>query len=298
VLRIGYFLRETGINLRRNLTLSIASLLTISVSLASLWLRGAVDNATQQWQGGVEFIVWMNPQTATSPAATQDQVAVVDQALRNNPNIDGDRLRFCDAQCAIDEARELLVTENIDSIQVGEMPTSFRVVPTDPDADVCAVGKEFESLSGVYQVSCASEQIGQLQSLTGFLQRLSLGGSVALLVASTMLIFNTIRTAMFARRREIEVQKLVGATNWFIRVPFVLEGVVQGFVGGVLAFGIVRATHTWFQGQIQTDRPLDFLAPFSTAAGQMNTVGITLLVVGVVVGAVGSAVAASRFLDV
>jgi cell division transport system permease protein len=298
VLRIGYFLRETGINLRRNLTLGIASLLTIAVSLSlfgmSLWLRSSVDNATQQWKGGVEFIVWMD----WNPQATQGDIDAVRSALVNNPNIDADKLEFCDLNCAFEEARDLLSVDVIDTIEPGDMPTSFRVVPSNPDADVCAIGQSFDGQPGVDRISCASEQINDLQSLTGFLQRLALGGSVALLVASAMLIFNTIRTAIFSRRREIEVQKLVGATNWFIRVPFVLEGLVQGLVGGILAFGIVRITHTWFQEQIQRGQQLDFLEAFSTDASQMNSLGITLLVVGVVVGTVGSAIATSRFLDV
>jgi cell division transport system permease protein len=268
----------------------------VSLSLfgMSLWLRSSVDNATQQWKGGVEFIVWM----AYEPPATQSDIDAVRSALVSNPNIDENKLEFCDLTCAFEEARELLSVDVIDTIQPGDMPVSFRVVPANPDADVCAIGQSFTGQPGVNRVSCASEQINDLQSLTGFLQRLALGGSVALLVASAMLIFNTIRTAIFSRRREIEVQKLVGATNWFIRVPFVLEGLVQGLIGGILAFGIVRVTHTWFQDQIQRGQQLDFLEAFSTDASQMNSLGITLLVVGVVVGTVGSAIATSRFLDV
>ena len=84
-----------------------------------------------------------------------------------------------------------------------------------------------------------------------------------LLLASALLILNTIRTAMFARRREIEVMKLVGATNWFIRVPFMLEGLVQGLLGGVLAVGFVFLARELDR---RADRPgpgLDLLQPFS-----------------------------------
>jgi cell division transport system permease protein len=87
--------------------------------------------------------------------------------------------------------------------------------------------------------------IREIKGLTTFVNNGLTVFAVFLLVASSLLILNTIRTAMFARRREIEVMKLVGATNWFIRVPFMLEGLVQGLFGGVLAVGFVFLARNW-----------------------------------------------------
>ena len=110
--------------------------------------------------------------------------------------------------------------------------------------------------------------------------------------ASGLLIWNTIRTAMFARRREIEVMKLVGATNWFIRIPFMLEGLLHGLAGGLLAVaGLYGVNFLWKERVIPK-------IPLQVSSSQFNLVVVLVLVVGMLVGAVGSAVAASRFLDV
>ena len=112
-----------------------------------------------------------------------------------------------------------------------------------------------------------------------------------------LLIWNTIRTAMFARRREIEVMKLVGATNWFIRIPFMLEGLVQGLVGGAAGVcGLYGVNYLWNgPGDPQDPRP-------RRAPGELVAVppgrDPACSCVGMLVGAIGSAVAATRFLDV
>ena len=111
-----------------------------------------------------------------------------------------------------------------------------------------------------------------------------------------MLIWNTIRTAMFARRREIEVMKLVGATNWFIRIPFMFEGLLHGLAGGLLAVaGLYGVNYLWKDRVIPK---IPDLAALQVSSSQFNLVVILVLVVGMLVGAIGSAVAASRFLDV
>src|SRR5215475_3932734 len=94
--RVSYVGRETWASLRRNVTLTVAALLTFSVSLFGIWLlaQRAVSHTTQQWKGGVEFIVFMNPD------ATQDQIDAVGRDLRDNPQVKADKLRFFDKQMA------------------------------------------------------------------------------------------------------------------------------------------------------------------------------------------------------
>jgi cell division transport system permease protein len=297
--KLDYFVRETGVSLKRNLTLTVAAVLTVAVSLSlfgvALWLRAAVDNATERWKGGVEFIVFMNPD------ATTDQIDAVGRGLAANPNVVADELTYCDQACAYEEFQRIFAgqpsfTENLGP---SDVPSSWRVVPTEADADLIdSIGEAFRAQPGVFDVIYAKDTIEKIESLTGFLQLLALAAAVVLLASSTLLIVNTIRTAMFARRREIEVMKLVGATNWFIRVPFMLEGLVQGLLGAGLAYGSVRLAHNWFEGRIGLDQPLDFLSQLSVAAAEINQVGLIILGVGALVGALGSGVAVSRFLDV
>jgi cell division transport system permease protein len=151
---------------------------------------------------------------------------------------------------------------------------------------------------GVFEVSAATEVIRQLKGMSDFLnQGLSLYG-VLLLAASALLILNTVRTAMFARRREIEVMKLVGATNWFIRVPFMLEGLIQGMVGGLLAVGVVFLTARWIDDFIDRGPALDLVEPFSVDSSDVMLACVTVTLIAVVISVFSSLLATRRFLDV
>jgi cell division transport system permease protein len=119
-----------------------------------------------------------------------------------------------------------------------------------------------------------------------------------LLVVAVGLIWNTIRTAMFARRREIEVMKLVGATNWFIRIPFMLEGLLQGLIGAVVSCGGLWVLNSAWTNGVASFKPGTGISSLVVPSSYLSGVMLMILAIGAVVGAVGSAIAASRFLDV
>jgi cell division transport system permease protein len=122
--------------------------------------------------------------------------------------------------------------------------------------------------------------------------------TLILLFSAVLLIWNTIRTAMFARRREIEVMKLVGATNWFIRVPFMLEGLIQGLVGAVFASAGVLTANWYWTSTVQSFPPDSGFGAFVVTGNYPQWVVFWLIVLGMLVGAIGSGTAASKFLDV
>jgi len=148
-------------------------------------------------------------------------------------------------------------------------------------------------------VSYAKEEVDALVSVTNFLQIMLWAVAIVLLCAASLLILNTIRMAIFARRREVGVMKLVGATNWFIRIPFMLEGLLQGLVGAAVAFGAVWIGRGLIQSRVSNANNdiLLFKQFFVTTSDVVGT-GIFLVLVGVIVGTVGSLLAVSRFLDV
>jgi cell division transport system permease protein len=113
-----------------------------------------------------------------------------------------------------------------------------------------------------------------------------------------LLIYNTIRTAMFARRREIEVMKLVGATNWFIRVPFILEGMIQAILGGLLAVGLLLGLNAALFKSLANDDYLDIFGEFDFSTATVLATSAPLVLAGAVIGALGSGFAVGRFLDV
>lgn len=299
-LKIDYVVRETGRNLRRNLTLTLASVLTVAVSLSllgvALLLQKGVANATDRWEDGVEFIVFLQPDIST---AQQDRI---EDLLTDQVPIRVERYRFVSQQEAFDEFKNDLFAgqdEITDLVTPEILPPSFRVVPTELDADqVEVLASSFEGEPGVRKVIRATEEIKKLEQATDFVRWIVLVAGVVLLGTGLLLILNTIRMAMFARRREIEVMKLVGATNWFILVPFMLEGTFAGIIGAGLGTGAVYGANRGFERWLADDDVLAILRSFAVEQGEVWGIGLLLLVLGAAVGAIGSAIAAYRFLDV
>ena len=150
----------------------------------------------------------------------------------------------------------------------------------------------------MYRVVFAFEAVQTLQQLSRLMSFAILFVAGFLLLASGLLILNTIRMAMFARRREIEVMKLVGATNWFIRIPFMLEGLIQGIIGALIAVGSVVVLNNFFESWLQNTETFAVLQGFVVSGSELLGTSLFILAVGMLVGAIGSGIAVSRFLDV
>jgi cell division transport system permease protein len=228
-LNANYVARETAANLTRNITLTVASILTVFVSLAivgtAVLVRQGAQNMTREFEGGVEFIVYLEP------GIEAEQLAQVEQLLDDNPAVR--RATYVDEDATYTDFRRLFrgQTAMLENVRKQDLPTSFRVEPTDASVQVVTeLVNYYRRQDNVYEVRAATDVIREMKGMTTFINNGLFVFVAFLLLASALLILNTIRTAMFARRREIEVMKLVGATNWFIRVPFMLEGLVQGLV--------------------------------------------------------------------
>jgi cell division transport system permease protein len=193
---------------------------------------------------------------------------------------------------AIMRKRAPELTENLAS---NPLPASFDVVPKRGE-DTAAIAASVQSakLAAVDEVSHGEEVSKRILQIARAIQVVFLIVVVVLLGASTILISNTIRLSIFARRREIEVMKLVGATNWFVRGPFMLEGVLTGLVGSVAAVALLfvgrEVAVPQIVGHIQDDPDVRALAFTWTAA--------LLVAVGLGIGAVGSGLTLRRFLRV
>ena len=173
-------------------------------------------------------------------------------------------------------------------------PASFRVAPTQV-RQTTTLRDKYNTRPGVDEAITADKAIKQLIDITNFLRYMFIAISTILIASSLFLIVNTIRLATFARRREIEVMKLVGASNWFVRIPFMAEGLVQGAVGAGLAVSGVFALQ-YLLSQLDTTK--GFFQGFFVTTGNAGTISIALLVGGAVIGAVGAGVGLRRFLNV
>ena len=280
---LRYAVRETLSNLWRNRMMTLAAVLTVAVSLSlvgsALLLKQSAAQATQNWQQGIQVRVWMQP------SASPGEISAVRGQLDQMPIVHS-CVYFNQAQ-DYKEALHILPESETSVLKVGEMPTSFRCTPTIP-SDTYTVISTFQNEPGVMTVTAPVQQIRQINHAIRIIQVVFLALALVLLLSATVLILNTIRMAIFARRREVSVMKLVGATNWFIRVPYITEGFVQGLLGSAVAMLAVTALHTWYP--LHNEFALDTAKLWGT-----NTV---VLVVGVVIGSVGSAIAIRRFLDV
>jgi cell division transport system permease protein len=296
-IKLDYVARETATNLFRNVTLTLASVLTVVVSLtlfgSALLLRQGVENANDRFKGGIEFIVYLQP------TITEDQKASIQKDLDDNPDVKD--YKFVDQDETYDEFKRLFQNspQLVETVTPEILPPSFRVAPQIQDPEVVkALGDQFGAKPGVYEVVFAFEVVQRIQETFNKIGVRFLAAAVLLLVAALMLILNTIRVAMFARRREIEVMKLVGATNWFIRVPFIIEGIIQTLLGAAIAVGFMTFLVRPFIDELSEDRVLPIFQGFVVTDANLVTTNVFVIGVAVLIGAIGSAVAVSRFLDV
>jgi len=296
-IKLDYVIRETGTNLVRNVTLTLASVLTVVVSLtlfgSALLLQQGVENANDRFKGGIEFIVYLQP------TVSEEQKASIQRDLEDNPDVR--EATFVNQDETYEEFKRLFATspQLVDTVTKEILPPSFRVAPRIQDPQVVkALGDQFTAKPGVYEVVFAFEVVQRIQETFNKIGVRFLAAAVLLLVAALMLILNTIRVAMFARRREIEVMKLVGATNWFIRVPFIVEGIIQTLLGAAVAVGFMTFLIRPFIDELSEDKILPIFQGFTVTDGNLLFTNILVVGVAALIGAIGSAVAVSRFLDV
>lgn len=292
-----YVARETATNLWRNRLMTIAAILTVAVSLSlvgvSLLLRQGVAEATSQWQHGVNVLVFLDPSTPAPAAPTAQQHTIYGQ-LTQLPYVKS--CTYSDQAADYAQAKQLLDPSAASVLSVGTTPAAWRCVLTQP-SEAAAVARQFTGFPGVDgQVQYPQKAIRTMETVVHVLDVVFLVLAVILLLSAAVLILNTIRLAIFARRREVSVMKLVGATNWFIRIPFVFEGIVQGVAGAAVAVLVTVGLHAvldHFAGHDVNSLLYDMRTPAPEVA--MTVVLVALI--GVVIGAAGSAIGIRRFLD-
>jgi cell division transport system permease protein len=234
--------------------------------------------------------------------ATPEQITLIGDTIKSAPTIiDVEKLQYLDKVQTYEEAKRIFAGDpvTLSLLTPENIPSQYKVVPlTDDPALVRSLSEQYRSLPGVEDVALAEDEFQVISTLSRFVRTVTLVMSLVLLVVAVGLIWNTIRTAMFARRREIEVMKLVGATNWFIRIPFMLEGLLQGLLGAIVSCGGLWVLNSAWNNGVAGFKPGTGISSLVVPSSYLSTVMVILLAVGAVVGAVGSAIAASRFLDV
>ena len=294
IARFGYFLRETSVNIRRNITLTLAAILTVAVAVVfvggAVLFSKAVETATTRWQGGVEFIIFLDPDIPG------EQADAIGSEIVSHPDVK--EVVFFDKTKAFEEFVSFF-PDFAETVEPERLPESYRVVPQDASEEVIAsLAGQFEVRPGVFQVVSAQESVGRIRRFGAGMNTGLLVLAIVVSIASVLLIYNSIRVAIFARRREIEVMKLVGATNSFIRFPFILEGMVHGFLGAVVGTGLLAAARPWVENLLLELQGIPIFSELQITGSQFNSTVVWVVGFGLLFGAVGSGIAAGRFLDV
>jgi cell division transport system permease protein len=296
--RIGFFLREAVRATRRSAAPSFAALATVLVTMLVLGvfipIVQATNGAANSVRSRVEVDVYMKT------AATTVDEARVRKELLAVPHVKS--LQFVSKQQAYAQQAKI-DPQAYQLLGTNPLPDTFHVIPDNP-ANVLAVRtaltpKGPTGLAGtidasIQSVSNKKNDTKKILEVTNLVTITAAALTVLLTIASILLIANTIRLSLYARRREVEVMKLVGATDWFIRWPFVIEGVVVGAAGALLAIGVLGLAKVLL---------LDPLANNWTLIAAPQTIPFTalvavLLVAGVLVSALGSGLSLRRFLRV
>ena len=297
-MRIGFFLRESQRAMRRNAAPSFAALATVLVTMLVLGvfipIVQATNGAAESVRSRVEVDVYMK----TTATAADD--ARVQKELIAIPHVKSvqfvSKAQAYAQQSSLDPQAYALLASN-------PLPDTFHVIPDNP-ANVLAVRSSFTPPatgggtgmidSAIQSVSNKKNDTKKILEVTNLVTITAAVLTVLLTLASVLLIANTIRLSLYARRREVEVMKLVGATDWFIRWPFVIEGTIVGAAGALLAIAVLGITKVAL---------LDPLANNWTLIAAPRTIAFTglvavLLGAGVVVSALGSGLSLRRFLRV
>ena len=296
-MRLGFFVREALRGLRRSSAPALAALLTILLTALVLGVFIPIVQATTGTANEVRSRVVVDVYVKES--ATQLQQAELKRALESTGNVKSvEFISKGEALARAEEKNPRAFREGAELLGSNPLPASFRVTPEDPDR----LGEIVQTLeqngqpqfAAIDEVRDREEDTDKILSATGLVKALTAGLAVLLLFASIALIANTIRLSIFARRREVEVMKLVGATNWFIRWPFVIEGVIVGFFGGLLAVLLLTIAKETFIDPLS--ERFELLAAPETIDFPL-LVGV-LMIACVAVSAIGSGITLRRFLRV
>jgi cell division transport system permease protein len=300
--RVVFFLSEAFRALRRSAAPSIAAIVTIVVTTLLLGVLVPVLKASEDKAQDVRDQIGLNVYLYDD--ATPAEIEALSKELAAIQHVTG--VEFISKGEAVGILQGRVkgdLAESIDELKSNPLPASFALDLDDP-ANLNAVSSAISTVgpSGepkpispiIEEVKDARQDASKITRVTGAVKIVLIVLAVLLLVASLMLVGNTIRLSIYARRREVEVMRLVGATNWFIRWPFIIEGVIVGLAGAVVAVAIL-----WL-GKVTVVDPLsqnfELVDSFSTM-GFLPLV-IILVASATAVSALGSGITLRRFLRV
>jgi cell division transport system permease protein len=289
--RAKLFFGEAFRSIGANLSTTVAATMTVLIGMFLLGLFIALFSWVNSWTDHVRKDVLVKVYFADT--ATQAEMNALGTQIQGFPETKTVHFVSKEDAWVIMQKKYPDLTRNVVS---NPLPNAFEVTPKNADQVGALAARLDPPPAGVDKVDYAQKKTERILAVTNVIKYIFLLGSVILMIASTILIANTIRLSIFSRRREVEVMKLVGASNWFVRGPFMLEGVICGLIGAVAAVILLILTKELalpvIEGHSSTFSEEDVHA-LSFPLTALILVGVALAV-----GAAGSGITLRRFLRV
>ncbi|HXP54097.1 MAG TPA: permease-like cell division protein FtsX [Streptosporangiaceae bacterium] len=303
-MRAQFVLQEIWIGLRRNLTMTVALVVVVAISLSllgtGLLFIKQVDRTRTYWQGKVEISIYLctaqsvSVQCKQNGPSTAPQRQQIDQALTSMSQVSSVTYES-QAQAYQRFKQEFSNSPSfVSTVQQGDIPDSFQVKLKNPQSDYGTVASAVSSKAGVDSVIDDRSILDKFYKLLDGARNAVVIIALVLLVAATLLVANTIRLSAFNRRRETGIMRLVGASNFYIQLPFLLEGVIAGLIGWAVAAGLLIAVKSLWLDNLQQY----FTFNVGLSAGDLIEVVILAMCVGVVLCGATSFLTLRRYLRI
>jgi len=303
-INVGYFVKESLVSFKRNWVMSLGAIITIYLSLLLVGVSVGSGMLLGQIVQSVEEKVSIR--VFLKDGAPTEQVDALQQELLANTLVQG--VTYTTKEQALEEFKATIAQDSpeiVEQLEGNPLPASIDVDLKDPRTvmqvvDAIKANPNFLAVADQPEdpeksLKYGQQIVNQLFTVTRIVRMVSVVFVVMLGIISLIFINNAIRLAIYARRKEIGIMRLVGASNWFIRTPFLMEGILQSLVGALLAIGTLSLVYFYVLPRLS--ELLTFL-PMALSGVQAAQVSLILIAFGIVMGLAGSGLALRRYLKV
>jgi cell division transport system permease protein len=303
-MRAQFVFHEVWIGLRRNLTMTVALVVVVAISLSllgtGLLFVKQVDNTRQFWQSRVQLSVYLCTKSELGGTCGKNGAVTLaeENSIKNEllATHDVAAIQFVSQPQAVKQFREEFASDEpiVKYTASSQIPPSFEIRLKNTEADAGAVSSVMDGAPGVSGVIDDASILDQFYNLLDQARNAVVVIAIFLLVAAIMLVANTIRLSAFNRRRETSIMRLVGASNFYVQLPFLMEGMIAGLIGWLVATGLLIGAKSFLLSSLRSVFPVG--VQLSTA--DLVEVIIVALILGLLICGSTSFLTLRRYLRV